>query len=99
METIMITGRLSTSERETVLVYDSVDKMWHMDTTVLKHYNKAKRQGWTQTVEYVYEDGVTCGGSFVAPERSITIRNTEKKQMSDSQMHNLSADDEEEEEE
>lgn len=98
METIRINSRLTLEERETVLIYDSVDKMWRMDTTVPKHANKAKNQGWTQTAEYVYEDGMVCGGAFCAPQRAITIRNAEKKQMTEKQMKNLRSDDEEEEE-
>lgn len=98
METIRINSRLTLEERETVLIYDSVDKVWKMDTTVLKHANKAKNQGWTQTAEYVYEDGMVCGGAFCAPQRAITIRNAEKKQMTEKQMGNLRSDDEEEEE-
>ena len=98
MKTIMVNNRLSSEERETVLVYSSIDKMWHMDTTVPKHCNKAKKQGWNQTVEYVYDDGSVCGGAFEASARAITIRNAEKKQMSDKQMGNLFADDDEEDE-
>ena len=97
METIKVNTRLSTEERETVLVYDNVDKVWLMDSTVPKHCNKAKKQGWEQTAEYVYEDGVVCGGAFTAPARAITIRNAEKKQMSEAQMGNLLGDDEEDE--
>ena len=97
METIKITTRLSTEERETILVYDNVDKVWHMDTTLLKHANKAKKQGWSQTAEYVYEDGTICGGVFEAPARAITIRNAEKKQMSEKQMSNLISSDEDDE--
>lgn len=97
MKTIKINNRLSLEERETVLIYDSVDKMWHMDTTVPKHANKAKKQNWTQTVEYVYEDGTVCGGVFEAPARAITIRSTEKKQMSEKQMGNLVSSDDEDE--
>lgn len=90
METIKVNTRLSTEERETVLVYDNVDKMWYMDTTVPKHINKAKKQGWTQTAEFVYEDGLVCGGAFQAPEKAITIRNPNKKRvMSEEQMKNL----------
>ncbi len=96
METIRINSRLTLEERETVLVYSSVDKMWYMDTVVSKHMNKAKKQGWKQTAEYVYDDGTACGGVFEAPERAITIRNTEKKQMSEAQMNNLFDDEEEE---
>lgn len=97
METIKVNTRLSTEERETVLVYDNVDKVWLMDSTIPKHCNKAKKQGWTQTTEYVYEDGTVCGGAFTAPARAITIRSAEKKQMSEKQMNNLRGDDEDDE--
>jgi len=98
METIKVTTRLSAEERETILVYDNIDKVWRMDSTVPKHFNKAKKQGWTQTAEFVYEDGQVCGGAFEAPARAITIRNAEKKQMSEKQLGNLLGDDDEEEE-
>ena len=98
MQTIKVTTRLSTEERETILAYDNVDKKWFMDTTVSKHASKAKKQGWIQTAEYVYEDGTFCGGTFEAPARAITIRNAEKKQMTEAQMGNLFNDDDEEEE-
>ena len=97
MKTVKIMSRLVTEERETVLTYDYVDKMWRMDTTVMKHANKAKKQGWTQIAEYVYEDGVVCGGAFEATDRAVTIRNAEKRQMSEAQMDNLFADEDEEE--
>ena len=97
MKTTKINTKLSNEERETVLIYNSADKKWIMDTTVLKHANKACKQGWTQTSEYVYEDGAVCGGTFEAPARAITIRNTEKKQMSEKQMGNLPSEDDEEE--
>lgn len=99
METIKVTTRLSTEERETVLVYDNIDKVWIMDTTIPKHLNKAKKQGWTQTAEFVYEDGVVCGGAFTAPARAITIRGVDKKQMSEKQMSNLHGNDEDDEDE
>ena len=97
MKTIKVNARLSTEERETVLVYDNIDKVWLMDSTVPKHANKAKKQGWIQTVEYVYDDGTVCGGVFEAPARAVTIRNAEKKQMSEKQMNNLVGDDEDDE--
>lgn len=99
MKTIKVTSRLSAEERETVLVYDNVDKVWRMDSTVPKHFNKAKKQGWVQTAEFVYEDGSVCGGAFEAPARAITIRSAEKKQMSEKQMKNLRNDDDDDEEE
>ena len=94
MQTVIIKERLSLEEKETLLLYDMVDKKWTMDTTVLKYYNKAKRQGWKQIKEFVYEDGVVCGGVFEAPDRAVTIRNVDPKQMSDKQMGNLFQDDE-----
>ena len=98
METIKVTTRLSTEERETVLVYDNIDKVWRMDSTVPKHFNKAKKQGWIQTAEFVYEDGTVCGGAFEAPAKAITIRDPNKKRvMSDEQMKNLHRHDNEDE--
>ena len=89
METIKISGRLTLDEREVHLYYDTVDKVWIMDTMVLKYYNKAKKQGWKQLKEYVYDDNSICGGVFEAPGHSVTIRSTAKKKMSDNQLTNL----------
>ncbi len=98
METIKITGKLTNEERETVLVYDNVDKKWRADTVLPKHANKFKKQGWTQISEYVYEDGTVCGGIFEGSGKAITIRNPNKKRtMSDKQMQNLHGDEEEDE--
>ncbi len=98
MKTIKINGQLTAEEREVALVYNYADKKWIMDTTVLKYYNKAKKQGWVQTAEYVYKDGSVCGGVFEAPSYAVTIRSTTKKQMTEKQMHNLLADDDEDDE-
>lgn len=95
MKIVQINTRLSVEERETVLNYDNVDKKWVMDTTVPKHANKAKKQGWTQILEYQYQDGTMVGGQFEAPARAITIRSAEKKAMSENQLNNLRDDDDE----
>jgi hypothetical protein len=97
METVKVNTKLTAEERETVLIYDNIDKIWRMDSTVPKHFNKAKKQGWVQTAEFVYDDDTICGGAFEAPARAITIRSAEKKQMSEKQMRNLSGDDEDDE--
>lgn len=99
MDTVKINGKLTNEERETFIVYDNIDKQWHADTTLSKHVSKFKKQGWTQTAEYVYEDGSVCGGAFTVPARAITIRNAEKKQMSEKQLGNLLGDEEEDDEE
>ncbi len=102
METIRINSRLSNEEKETIIIYDNIDKKWYADTTLNKHVNRFKKQGWTQTAEYVYEDGSVCGGAFEGSEKAITIRNPNKKRvMSELQMGNLhghSEDDEDEDE-
>ena len=91
MKTTKLTTRLSAEERETVIVYDNTDRKWYVDTTVPKHVNRFKKQGWTQTEEYVYEDGTVAGGCFEGSEKAITIRNPNKKRvMSEKQMKNLS---------
>ena len=94
METIKVNGKLTAEERETLLNYDGIDKTWTMDSTVPKHFRKALKQGWTPIRQYVYDDDTVCGMVLTAPERSITIRNTEKKQMSEKQLGNLLGDDE-----
>lgn len=95
MKTIKISNKLTAEERETLLNYDSVEKMWIMDSTVPKHFRKALKQGWKPINEYVYEDGTVCGMTLVASERAITIRSTTKKQMSEKQLKNLSGSDDE----
>jgi hypothetical protein len=99
METIKVTTKLFAEERETVIVYDNTNKKWYADTTLSKHVNKFKKQGWTQTAEYVYEDGTACGGVFEASDKGITIRNPNKKRvMSEKQMNNLHGHDDDEDE-
>lgn len=90
METIKVYERISAEERETILVYDNITKEWIMDSSVPKHFRKALKQGWAPTKQYIYEDGTVCAMVLTAPERAITIRNTEKKQMSEKQLGNLS---------
>ena len=91
MKTTKISVRLTGDERETVLYYSPSDKQWIMDSTVPKHFNKAKKQGWTPIEKFVYEDGSVYGMILSAPERCITIKSTEKRQMSEKQMKNLLA--------
>ena len=89
IKTIRVETRLSSEERETILNYDNASKMWFMDSTVTKHFNRALKQGWKPVTKYVYDDGTVCGMVLTAPDRAITIRNVEKKQMSDKQLRNL----------
>ena len=89
METIKIYEKLSAEERETLLNYDGVKKMWAMESTIPKHFRKAIKQGWTPIKQFVYEDGTVCGMILTAPERAVTIRTTEKKKLSEKQLKNL----------
>ncbi len=95
METIKVYNKLTLEERETILVYDSVNKEWTMTSMVPKHFRKALKQDWNPVTQYVYEDGTVCGMVLTAPDRAVTIRNTTKKQMSEKQMGNLLSDDDE----
>ena len=98
MDIITVYNRFLPEERETCLNYNNKDKYWEMYSNIPKHFNKAKKQGWSEVVEYRYEDGTVCGMILTAPARSITIRNPEKKKMSEKQLQNLheTPDDEEE---
>lgn len=95
METIKMCGsRLINEERETLLNYDSIEKVWIMDSYVPKHFRKAIKQGWTPIKQYVYEDGTVFGMCLTGPERAVTIRNVDKKKLSEGQLKNLNTDDE-----
>lgn len=94
METIKVSTRLSNEEREVHLYLDPVDRVWVLDAFAPKYFRKAIKQGWTPIREYIYDDGTVCGMSFTAPERSISIRNTEKKQVSEKQLAALNGNDE-----
>ena len=97
MRVIRINGQLINEEKETLLNYNFITKTWTMDSTVRKHFNKALKQGWTPTTRYEYEDGTVAGYVLEAPDRSVTIRNVEKKQLSEKQLTNLLSDDDDEE--
>lgn len=99
METVKVMTQLTSDERETVLNYSNEDKMWYAYTTILKHYRRFEKQGWNLKKKLVYEDGSLCGGEFEASDRAITIRNAEKKKMSDKQLGNLGGVDDEDDEE
>lgn len=90
-------GKLTAEEKETHLVYDFINRVWIMDSTVPKHFNRAMKQQWKPLKKYVYSDGAVFGMMLEAPGRAITIRNVEPKQMSKKQLENLSVDDEDEE--
>lgn len=93
MEVIKVNAKLTNEERETILNYDSITKEWIMDSTVPKHFRKAVKQRWVPIRQYVYDDDTVCGMVLKAPERAVTIRNVEKKNMSDKQLKNLSDED------
>ena len=95
VKTIKVYHQLSGEERETLLNYDPIDKIWTMDSTIPKHFRKALKQGWTPIKQYVYSDGTVCGMVLTAAERAVTIRNTTKKTMSEKQLGNLSGSDDE----
>ena len=95
METIKVSGnKLTNEEREVYLYLDPIEKTWVLDTFIPKYFRKALKQGWTPIRQYVYDDGTVCGMSLVAPERAVTIRNVDKKKLSEKQLNNLNVIDE-----
>jgi hypothetical protein len=90
MKTIKVYDKLTLEEKEAVMTYDSINKMWTMYSTIPKIFRKALKQGWTPINEFVYEDGTVCGMTLTGPERAVTIRSTTKKKMSEKQLSNLS---------
>lgn len=98
MKVIKIHSQLINEEKETLLNYNFITKTWTMDSTVKKHFNKALKQGWIPKVRYEYDDGTSVGYVLEAPDRAVTIRNVEKKKLSDKQLTNLFEDDEDDEE-
>jgi hypothetical protein len=93
METIKMGGnKLTSEERETLLNFDSIEKVWVMDSFVPKHFRKAIKQGWTPIKEYVYEDGTVFGMTLTAPEKAVSIRNVNKKKLSEKQLSALNGD-------
>lgn len=91
METVKVLCRLTSEERETLLNYDSIERLWTMESFVPKHFRKALKQGWTPIKRYIYDDDMVCGMVLTAPERAVTIRNIDKKKLSDDQLKNLEA--------
>ena len=90
MKQQILKSQLSTDERETILsISHSEDNVVYMDTTILKDYNKAVKQGWEVVEQYVYEDGSIAGGYLKAPRRCLSIRNTKERELSDKQKENL----------
>ena len=95
METIKIYSKPTLEERETHLSYNPIDDEWIMDSSIPKDFRKALKQGWTPIRQYVFEDGTVCCMLLSAPYRAVTIRNTQKKKMSEKQLSNLSGSDDE----
>jgi hypothetical protein len=90
MEVKVCKSKVAAEEKETLLRYDYVDDKWIMDSVISTHYNTALRQGWIPLIQHVYEDGTVFGYRLEAPgRRVVTIRNVEKKQVSEKQMENL----------
>ena len=95
MEIIKVAGaRLLNEEREVHLYLDPIDRVWMMDAFMPKYFRKAVKQGWTPIRQYVYKDGTVCGMTLTAPERSVSIRNVNKKRLSEKQLENLNSVDE-----
>ena len=90
MVTEILKSQLSKDERETHYLIENInDNEVYMDTTILKDYNRAVKQGWAMQKQYVYENGDVAGGVFIAPRRCLSIRSTKERVMSEKQKENF----------
>ena len=90
MKTQVINARLSIDEKEThYYISAAEDDVVYMDTTILKDYNKALKQGWKLVCQYVAKDGSIVGGKLTAPRRCLSLRNVKAKELSEKQKMNL----------
>lgn len=78
-EKIVVGSKVENYKQATLVSFSQIDKIWCVDTTIPKHYNRFLRQGWKLVREYVYDNGEIVGGSFEAPERAITVRSVTKE--------------------
>lgn len=82
MKTIKNDIKLTAEERETHLNFDYINKMWYMDSSITRHFNKAVRTGWEPIAQYIDKDGIVYRMQLRAPERGITIKTPEKRKIS-----------------
>lgn len=78
-EKIVVGSKVENYKQATLVSFSQIDKIWCVDTTIPKHYNRFLRQGWKLVREYVCGNGEIIGGVFEAPERAITIRSVTKE--------------------
>lgn len=78
-EKIVVGNKVENYKQATLVSFSQIDKIWCVDTTIPKHYNRFLRQDWKLVREYVYDNGEIVGGSFEAPERAITVRSVTKE--------------------
>ena len=90
MKTQIIKTRLSTDEREThYMIAANNDDVVIMETTIMKDFHRAQKQGWMLIEQYQHIDGDIIGGVFEAPRRCLSVRNTKEKELSEKQLANL----------
>lgn len=66
-------------ERETILLFDYLDKEWKVYTNITKHWRKFKKNGFILEEEHIDPDtGHLIDAKFKCPEKLITFRNLAK---------------------
>lgn len=83
MEIHILKSRILPDERETHICFDPDTKLWTMDSTIPRHFNKAIKVGWKPVREYHYEDGQIAAMVLAAPERGLTIKSPKKRELTD----------------
>lgn len=89
MNIIKTNIKLTTEEKETHVSFDMADGMWHMDSSIPRHFNKAVNAGWEPIAQYIDKDGIVYRMRLRAAERGITIKTPEKRKVSQEHLDKL----------
>lgn len=78
--------RLTTDERETILIYNDADKYWEIYSAVPKHMRKFDKLNYEVIKTETYDDGEVMAKFYKVPQNAISFRDhTKKKTLTDEQ--------------
>ena len=69
-------SKLTQEEREIVLNYNELDRVWVAETSIPKFWRKLEKQGWICTGTTYYPDGTVCAKSFTSTNsKGVSLTN------------------------
>ena len=81
-------SKLTQAEREFILIYNELDRVWIAESSIPKFWRKLEKRNWTCTKVQYYSDGTICSKSFTSNSpKGITITDPTKakKEMTEEQ--------------